>query len=158
MNLICLDLEASGLGPYSYPIEVAWKGTEEVSDSFLINPDSVPEWTFWDEYAEELHNICRSELREHGISALSACLRLNDALEGRDVLSDAWEFDHFWLTRLFKAAGQKMAFRLVSLREVLSAEELIQYQFVCKAQLRQHRAMDDVDHILQAIRSVRFSD
>jgi len=158
MNLICLDLEASGLGPHSYPIEVAWKSTEEAHDSFLINPDSVPEWTFWDEYAEELHNICRTELQQHGVSALSACQRLNEALQGCDVLSDAWEFDRFWLYRLFEAGKQTMAFRLVSLPEVLSAEELIQYQFICKAQLRQHGAMDDVDHILQAIRRVRDSD
>lgn len=158
MNLICLDLEASGLGPHSYPIEVAWKSTEEVCDNFLINPDSVPEWTFWDEFAEELHNICRSELRLHGVTALAACQRLNESLRGCDVLSDALEFDGFWLRRLFNATKQTMAFRLVGLRDVLSPEELIQYQFICKAQLRQHRAMDDVDHILQAIRSVRFSD
>ncbi|UTW01841.1 hypothetical protein KDX31_10720 [Amphritea atlantica] len=158
MNLICLDLEASGLGPHSYPIEVAWKSTADESDTFLINPDTVPGWTFWDDFAEELHSLCRTELRQKGVSAESACNRLNEALQGCEVLSDAWEFDSFWLKRLFTAAGQKMAFRLVGLRELLSPEEMIQYQFITKAQLRRHRAMSDVDHILQAVHSVRFDE
>ena len=67
MNLICLDLEASGLGPHSYPIEVAWKSTADESDTFLINPDTVPGWTFWDDFAEELHSLCRTELRQKGV-------------------------------------------------------------------------------------------
>lgn len=151
MNLICLDLEASGLGPLSYPIEVAWKSTAGQSDSFLINPDSVPGWDFWDEYAEELHNLCLSELREEGISAVAACERLNKQLQGQDVLSDAWEFDSFWLSRLFEAAEQTMAFRLIGLPALLSPEELLEYKLICQGQWRQHRAMNDVDHIIEAV-------
>ncbi len=157
MNLICLDLEASGLGPGSYPIEVAWKGMSEGCDNFLIDPGSVSEWTFWDDFAEEMHGLCRVELSQKGITAVEACDRLNAALQGQDVISDAWEFDSFWLRRLFEATERTMQFRLIGLSEVLSPEELIQYRFVCKAQLRRHRAMADVDHILQAIRSVKYT-
>jgi len=92
------------------------------------------------------------------VSAESACSRLNDGLQGCEVISDAWEFDSFWLKRLFAAAGQKMAFRLVGLRELLSPEEMIQYPFISQAQLRRHRAMSDVDHILEAVHSVRFQN
>ncbi|WP_417222501.1 hypothetical protein [Amphritea sp.] len=154
MNLICLDLEASGLGPHSYPIEVAWKSVTGESDNFLINPDTVVGWDFWDEYAEELHNLCRSELREKGISAVAACERLNQQLQGQDVLSDAWEFDAFWLSRLFEAAEQTMGFRLIALPALLNPHELNQFQLVCKGQMRQHRAMSDVDHIIEAVQSV----
>ncbi len=157
MDLICLDIEASGLGASSYPIEVAWKSTDEDCDNFLIDPGSVAGWLFWDDFAEEMHGICRVELSESGISAAEACDRLNIALQGRKVVSDAWEFDSFWLKRLFEAVDRPMQFRLIGLSEVLSPEELIQYRFACKAQLRRHRAMADVDHILQAIRSVQHS-
>ncbi|BBB26537.1 hypothetical protein [Amphritea japonica] len=157
MKLICLDLEASGLGPGSYPIEVAWKSTEHECDNFFIDPGSVPGWDFWDDFAEEMHGICRAELHQSGISVTDACDRLNAKLQGQDVISDAWEFDSFWLRRLFEAADRAMMFRLIGLSEVLSPEELIQYRFVCKAQLRRHRAMADVNHILQAIHSVKYS-
>ena len=156
MDLICIDLEASGLGPHSYPIEVAWKSSGGECDSFLINPDSVEDWGFWDDFAEEMHGICRTELVKQGIPVVEACQRMNTALAGKQLISDAWEFDFFWLDRLFQAADIKMAFELVGLQAVLTGEELVQYRFICKAQLRRHRAMSDVDHILQAIRSVKF--
>lgn len=157
MELICLDLEASGLGPLSYPVEVAWKSTaDNRSDNFLINPDTASDWSYWDDFAEEMHGICRTELVRDGITVTAACERMNQALKGKDVLSDAWEFDHFWLTRLFNEAGVKMAFRLQGLDTVLTGEELVQYRFVSKTQLRRHRAMKDVEHILQAISYVKF--
>lgn len=159
MELICLDLEASGLGPLSYPVEVAWKSTaDNQSDSFLINPETASDWNYWDDFAEEMHGICRTELVREGIAVSAACERMNQALKGKDVLSDAWEFDHFWLTRLFNEAGVQMAFRLQGLETVLAGEELVQYHFICKTQLRRHRAMKDVEHILQAIRYVKFFD
>ncbi|GGK60838.1 hypothetical protein [Amphritea balenae] len=156
MDLICLDIEASGLGPRSYPIEVAWKSLAGASDNFLIDPCSADEWDYWDDFAEEMHGICRSELLRDGVDVHTACDRMNAALADKLVLSDAWEFDYFWLQRLFQATGKAMTFKLQGLESVLQREELIQYQFICKAQLRRHRAMSDVDHILQAIRSVKF--
>ncbi len=159
MELICLDLEASGLGPSSYPIEVAWKNAlDNTSDNFLINPDSVEGWEYWDDFAEEIHGIERSKLTVKGVTAEEACTRLNQQLEGKQVLSDAWEFDHFWLTRLYQAADMEMTFTLVGLEAVLGGEELVQYRFVSKSQLRRHRAMNDVDHILQAICAVKAID
>ncbi|MEH6579921.1 MAG: hypothetical protein V7731_22945 [Amphritea sp.] len=159
MELICLDLEASGLGPRSYPIEVAWKSTGDNSfDNFLIDPDSAVQWDYWDEFAEEMHGICRTELQRKGISVETACKRMNDQLSGKSVLSDAWEFDNFWLTRLYSEAGMQMAFQLQGLEAVLSAGQLIQYRLISKSQLRRHRAMKDVEHILQAIHYVKFFD
>lgn len=159
MELICLDLEASGLGAASYPIEVAWKNARDnTSDNFLINPDSVAGWDYWDDFAEEIHGIERSTLTRQGINATDACLRLNQGLEGKQVLSDAREFDLFWLSRLYQATGMAMTFELVGLDAILGGEELVQYRFVSKSQLRRHRAMKDVEHILQAIRAVKEID
>ncbi len=156
MDVICLDLEASGLGDDSYPIEVAWKNSADGdNDSFLINPDSVPGWVYWDECAEEIHGLCRAELRQQGVAAVTACERLNQRLAGQRVLSDAREYDNFWLMRLYQAANQQMAFQLVGADSVLTAQELEQFEQIAAAQLRQHRAMQDVDAILEALRQVK---
>ncbi len=154
--MICIDLEASGLARESYPIEIAWKCAETgESDSFLINPVSVPEWQYWDEFAEELHGIEPERLRQEGISADVACLRLNRALKGREVISDAFEYDGFWLRRLFEACDIQPSFRLAGLDAVLNAEERIQYQFIARSQFRRHRALQDVDDLIAAITAAR---
>lgn len=153
--MICIDLEASGLASDSYPIEIAWACTETGrSDSFLINPASAPGWTYWDEFAEELHGIEPELLLQEGIDVGAACERLNRALEGEQVISDAFDYDGFWLRRLYRAAGVQPAFRLVGLDAVLSGEQRIQYQFIARTQFRRHRAMRDVEDLISAIRTV----
>ena len=153
--MICIDLEASGLAVESYPIEVAWACTDSGrSDSFLINPASVSDWTYWDEYAEELHGIEPELLQREGISAAQACERLNRALEGQQVISDAFEYDSFWLNRLYQAAGVQPGFRLAGLDQVLNAEQLVQYRLIARAQFRRHRAARDVADLIAAIQAV----
>ncbi len=154
--MICIDLEASGLARDSYPIEVAWKCSETGEfDSFLIDPASVAGWTYWDEFASELHCITRSTLKQEGLSVKAAAERLNEALRGRDVLSDALEYDSFWLKRLFDAAGTRPSFELKGLETVLSGEEHIQYQLISRAQFRRHRALPDVEHLIAAIEAAQ---
>ena len=152
MELICIDLEASGLGPDSYPVEVAWKSAESgAQDSFLINPESAEGWVFWDEFAEEMHGIEWSTLTKSGIGVRAACERLNTALFGKDVVCDALEFDAFWLRRLFRAGCQPMNFTLKGIESVLSPEQRIQYRLVSRSQYRRHRALDDVEDQLNLI-------
>lgn len=154
--MICIDLEASGLAAESYPIEIAWKCSRSgAGDSFLINPDSVPEWGYWDEFAEEVHGIEPEQLRQQGISAEAACARLNQALAGQQVVSDACEYDGFWLRRLFDACGLQPSFRLVGLEAVLAAEEWEQYQLIARSQFRRHRALADVEALIEAIEAAR---
>ncbi len=151
MELICIDLEASGLSTDSYPIEIAWKNalTGEF-DSFLINPDSAAGWDFWDEYAEELHGLDRDVLCLEGEDIYTACHRLK-LLAGKCVISDAVQFDHFWLSRLYAAADEEMPFQLIGLDELLDEKQLIAYSVLAKAQHRRHRALQDVDDILANI-------
>lgn len=155
MDLICIDLEASGLGAESYPIEVAWKNdTTGERDSFLINPESAEGWHYWDEYAEEMHGLDREELCHKGLDIKEACERLNLKLAGKTLVSDAYQFDLFWLKRLFSATGLQPSFRLAGLERFLSKEQLIQFGFLAKAQFRRHRAMNDVEDILTCMRAV----
>ena len=150
-----MDLEASGLGAESYPIEVAWKcPATGLSDNFFINPDSISHWRYWDEFAEELHGLDRERLVKEGISAEVACQRLNEALKGKTLISDALEFDSFWMRRLFNAVGVSSEFTMAGLDAILSAERLIQYRFIARSQFRRHRAMQDVDDLILAVEAV----
>ncbi|MBY4679036.1 3'-5' exonuclease [Marinobacterium arenosum] len=154
--MICIDFEASGLGPLSYPIEVAWKNAASgEQDSFLINPASVSGWDYWDEHAEELHGIDRQELAEQGICVSVAAQRLNTMLDGYEVICDALEFDYFWLSRLFDAARMKPSFKLQGLDAVMTPEQLIQFRFLSRGQLRRHRALRDVEDLIRTIHAVR---
>lgn len=152
MDLICLDFEASGLGPRSYPIEVAWRdGATGASDSFLISPAEVPGWTDWDEMAQGIHGIAREQLVADGIGVGKACWRLNRALEGRVVYCDALEFDLFWLRRLYDAAQMRPMFRLEGLESMLSGTRLQRFLDVIATQQRRHRALDDVADLIEAL-------
>jgi len=155
VEVVYVDLEASGLGAESYPIEVAWKCPETGrSDNFFINPDSVSGWRYWDEFAEELHGIDREQLVREGLSVEDACERLNTALDGVTLISDAPEFDSFWVRRLFAASGMRCHFKMAGLDAVLSAEQLIQYRFIARSQFRRHRAMQDVNDLIIAVAAV----
>ncbi|UTW13793.1 3'-5' exonuclease [Marinobacterium rhizophilum] len=152
MDIICLDFEASGLGPRSYPIEVAWRDAASgEQDSFLIDPNTVPGWTHWDEVAQGIHGLSREELHAQGIAASAACWRLNRALEGRTVYCDALEFDHFWLRRLYEAAQMRPMFRLKGLEVLLTAVQRQRFMAAIECQDRRHRALDDVADLIGAL-------
>lgn len=59
---IFFDIEASSLGPDSYPIEVGWVSVkpndEIVSGAMLIKP--AADWTDWSQEAEAVHGISRT--------------------------------------------------------------------------------------------------
>lgn len=107
-----LDIEASGLEPESYPIEIGWVSPVEgfPGESFLIRPE--PDWTFWNEESGRIHNIPRQLCVEEGISVVEAAHRLNRSMAGRRVYSDVESYDSFWLDRLYRAAGVRREFLL----------------------------------------------
>ena len=113
-DLIFLDIEASSLGPDSYPIEVAWTRTDGQSDSFLIKP--ISNWSDWDSFAElTVHGVSKAELSTCGISVEQAADRLNQLLQGQVVLVDSLNWDRFWIERLFDAAKIKSQFDLLDM-------------------------------------------
>jgi len=99
-----VDFEASGLEKESYPIQVAWNIDGSV-ESWLINPESTPGWSWWSREAELIHGIPRDFLLAHGSDAAEVVAAMCKQLAGRDIYSDAVGFDSFWCRRLFKAAA-----------------------------------------------------
>jgi len=112
-----LDIEASGFGAHSYPIEVGFVLPDGGSWCSLIRPE--PGWDHWDDAAQTVHGVSRTLLARHGRSASEVAGALNERLGGRIVYCDAWGHDYPWLAKLFDAAGRRPAFRLEHLHRLL---------------------------------------
>ena len=141
-----LDIEASGFGRGSYPIEIGFVLPDGTAYCTLIVPDAG--WTHWDGDAERVHGISRSLLRRHGRSAHEVALELNQRLAGRTVYCDNWAHDYAWLARLFESAEISPSFRLRHLRELMSENAAERFddtrEIVARnLQLRRHRASSD---------------
>jgi len=141
-----LDIEASGFGRGSYPIEIGFVLPDGTAYCTLIAPEET--WTHWDGDAERMHGISRALLQRHGRSAREVALELNHRLDGRAVYSDNWAHDYAWLARLFDSADAVPTFRLRHLRELMS-ENAVEHFDAARAvvernlQLRRHRASSD---------------
>ncbi|MBC7780945.1 MAG: hypothetical protein H7125_12675, partial [Proteobacteria bacterium] len=115
---IIVDIEASGFGSDSYPIEVGVVLDDGRKYCSLVLP--VRDWTHWDADAEALHGISRSTLLAHGRPVFEVAGKLNELLRGRTAYSDGWVVDRPWLGRLFEAAAMRCDFTLSSLEMILS--------------------------------------
>jgi hypothetical protein len=141
-----LDIEASGFGRGSYPIEIGFVLPDGTAYCTLIVPDQS--WTHWDGDAERVHGISRSLLKRHGRSAAEVAAELNQRLHGRAVYCDNWAHDYAWLARLFESADSSPSFQLRHLRELLSENAAERFddtrEIVARnLQLRRHRASSD---------------
>lgn len=117
-----LDIEASGFGRGSYPIEVGVATETGEEYSWLIAPE--PDWDHWDEEAEKIHGISREMLTEMGFPVAVVAEQLNEMFEGQILYSDGWGFDSGWLALLFYTARKTMTFRLETLPRILSDFQL----------------------------------
>lgn len=83
-DIVCLDFEASALGRFGYPIEVAIVDCETLAcESWLIKPDR--EWMrsgLWSEESARVHNISRAQLRTSGQPAAYARAGRHRSLRG----------------------------------------------------------------------------
>ncbi|GAB2803530.1 hypothetical protein GCM10027040_34820 [Halomonas shantousis] len=144
---ILLDIEASGFGRGSYPIEVGLARADGSTCAFLIQP--LEEWTHWDPKAELLHGISRGRLHREGYPVVEVARWLNDELcEPGIAYSDSWGYDNTWLSLLFHHAGMLPRFRLESLRRLLDDAQLKDWSATKAAvideyHIRRHRAGDD---------------
>lgn len=121
-NPIIIDIEASGFGGTSYPIEVGVALDDNSKFCTLISP--APDWEHWDNEAEKVHRIGRELLHTHGRPVREVAQRLNDLLEGRTLYTDGWVVDHAWLVTLFHRAGLDMKFRVSPLELILSEDQM----------------------------------
>lgn len=101
--LVFLDFEASSLGKRSYPIEVGWVFEDGRSEAHLIRP--AEDWTDWDEAAEAIHHIARSQLLVEGAPHDVVARRMIEELSGHDLLASAPSWDGKWLSTLLRASG-----------------------------------------------------
>ncbi|MCD6585473.1 MAG: hypothetical protein J7K96_06915 [Desulfobacteraceae bacterium] len=122
MRPAIIDVEASGFGSDSYPIEVGVVLTSGKRYCRLIIP--VAEWIHWDEQAANVHGITRDFLKKNGRPVTEVAMALNSLLAGNTVYSDAWGVDLRWITRLFYTAGIYQQFKVSALENILSEAQM----------------------------------
>ena len=152
-----IDVEASGFGRGSYPIEVGLVLEDGTPHCFLVRPEA--DWTHWDEAAARVHKIPRTVLQQRGLPVATVAERLNEILEDRTVYSDGWSFDRTWLALLFEVAGRVQRFRLESVRALLDETASAAWHPTVEAvttelSLERHRASADASIVQMALRRV----
>ncbi|MBT0571599.1 hypothetical protein KIK84_14825 [Curvibacter sp. CHRR-16] len=153
-----LDIEASGLGKGSYPIEVGYVLPNGSAYCTLIAPQ--PEWTQWDKQAAGLHGIGREQIERCGKPVQEVAQHLNTVLAGQTVYTDAWANDYSWLNALFEAANAQPRFKLESLRSLLTEEQAavwhsIKEQVQHETALVRHRASTDAKLLQLTLQRLR---
>jgi hypothetical protein len=143
---IIIDLEASGFGAQSYPIEVGVVKQNGERFCSLICPQQ--DWTHWDEHAQQLHGISRQLLKKSGRSVRDVCHDLNKFLKGATVYSDGWVVDQPWLIKLFYAANLQMTFSISPLEMLLNETQMnlwhhTKESLLAKINQPRHRASHD---------------
>jgi hypothetical protein len=141
-----LDIEASGFGRNSYPIEVGYVLPDGQAFCTLIRPE--PEWTHWDPAAERLHRISRDLVLTRGRPATEVARLLNARLLGQTVYSDGWANDYSWIGALFDVAEMTPGFRVENLRALLQEAEAdrwhaVKQQITEELGMQRHRASTD---------------
>jgi hypothetical protein len=141
-----MDVEASGFGSASYPIEVGCVFPDGGSYCSLIKPE--PDWLHWDDSAEKVHGITRQVLIQHGRTPQIVATELNAKLSGKRVVTDAWYHDYNWIHRLFEATTLTPRFELMDLRSLLDEEKISRWDSVkadvqAELNLQRHRASHD---------------
>lgn len=141
-----IDVEASGFGPSSYPIEI---GTVLVTGErfcSLILPDT--DWDHWDESAEKVHQITRKHLTENGRPIREVAVILNDLLKDKTVYSDGWVVDKPWIEKIYYSAGVRQLFQISSLETILSESQMeiwhiTKSRVLAEFDMVRHRASSD---------------
>lgn len=147
-----IDVEASGFGKGSYPIEVGFVLPDGRCHCMLIKPTDG--WLHWDPSAERLHRISRDLLARHGHPVHEVVERLNKQLAGRTVYTDGWGNDYSWLSMMYELVDRQPSYHLDSLQKLLTEDQLARWDGTRDAVAREdpaarHRASADAK-ILQA--------
>lgn len=141
-----IDVESSGLGTESYPIEIGVVLSSGEGYCSLVVP--APSWTHWDPAAEKIHGISRKEVLTYGKPIGEVARDLNRLLENQTVYSDGWVVDQPWITRLFYEASIPRRFFFSPLESILSEEQMavwheVKKEVITERKLKRHRASAD---------------
>lgn len=141
-----LDLEASGIHPDSYPIEVGIFGEAGLSFACLIKPADY--WQHWSHDAQDLHQIDRHQLIDEGIPTSLVAQELNALFAGKILWAES-DMDALWMEVLFESAGYEQQFEVRNLMNALPQAQwqaFRSHRSSCVA----HRALEDAKHLSQA--------
>jgi hypothetical protein len=141
-----IDLEASGFGKDSYPIEVGFVLSNGNSFCSLIQP--AKGWDRWDDSAEQVHGITQETILKVGKPVTEIAQTINQQLSGKTIYSDAWGNDSSWLGLLFDEANMPMKFKMDSIRSLLTEEQAAIWhdtkeRVIETTPLKRHRASSD---------------
>ena len=156
-----LDIEASGFGRDSYPIEIGYVLPDGGGYCTLVRPEAT--WTHWDEEAQRLHGITRDNMLLHGRPALEIARHLNLVLRGQTVYTDGWANDYSWIGTLFDVADLSPAFHIENLRALLTDSDAARWhqvkdQLEHELNLQRHRASSDARLLQMTLRHLRSAD
>lgn len=155
---LIIDVEASGFGPHSYPIEVGVALDGGLKYCALVSP--APEWTHWDPEAEKIHRISRDVLETYGRPREAVANQLNELLASRTVYTDGWVVDKPWLSLLFQSVRIPMRFQVSALEMILSEQQMALWhaekdRVAAGLDLSRHRASHDAWIIQETYRRTR---
>jgi len=155
---VIIDIEASGFGKGSYPIEIGYYRPDGQSYCALIRPEAV--WTHWDSSAEKVHGIAREQLLTRGKPVAKVCLELNRKLRGQRIYCDAWAYDYVWLSVMYDAADLVPSFELKDMRDLLGDCEQALWHATraiveVRLHLRRHRASGDARTLFETLMEAR---
>nr|WP_284219077.1 hypothetical protein [Agaribacter marinus] len=141
-----IDVEASGFGIHSFPIEIGVVLPNGSRFCRLIKP--FDDWIHWDDSAEQIHGISQGVIQQRGINPIDVCHELNDFVGGQTLYSDAWVVDNPWLLKLFGKSKVNMAFRISSLELIMKESQFNTWDkdkaFIARRSgLKRHRASTD---------------
>lgn len=150
-----IDVEASGFGAQSYPIEIGVILSSGERYSALIKP--ARDWTHWCEDAESVHGVSRELLKDRGRPLIEVAGELNQLLDDQVIYSDGWVVDQPWINRLFTAAAIDRRFRVSPLELLLKEPQMQRWQQIRNGvldelSLPRHRASTDALVIQETFR------
>ena len=103
-----------------------------------------PAWTHWDVAAERIHGLDRARLLREGLPPAEVVRRLEAALEGMIVFSDAPDFDAGWLDALYAVVARQRTFRIEHADDILIGALRHDGEMLWQAQSRLERTKDDL--------------
>lgn len=156
-SIAVLDVEASALGPGSFPIEVGValvRGpTEPIGvGAKLIRPTT--DWIEtggWSKSSEAVHGIPLEVVKREGEPAEEVCDWLNGLLGSNTIVAtDAPRYDQDWLDTLFKAAARVQQFRIFDFQVLtrgFSADQHRHLAYLLGRDFPPHRAAQDAGRL-----------
>ncbi len=146
-----MEVQSSGYGPDSYPVEVGVVLDSGRRYCTLILP--LDSWSYWDEEVEKKHFVTRSAIMNHGKPIVKVARDLNHLLKRKTVYLGDWDNEKQWLDLIFSTTGILKKFRIEPLEDILTQRQVHGWsqthaQVKEEASIQRQRASSDA-YVLQ---------